>query len=77
MPPVWCNQIDAHEIHHGKRLEVRLSLTLALSTKQVTVRISSVKFPEGMIHGYTIYLHLHSFRIELKGKEISSSPLHS
>ncbi|GFW75764.1 hypothetical protein TNCV_4429471 [Trichonephila clavipes] len=33
------------EIHRGNGLEVRLSLALALSTIQVTVRLSSVKFP--------------------------------
>ncbi|GFY10503.1 hypothetical protein TNCV_2565311 [Trichonephila clavipes] len=37
MPPVWRSQVEAHEIHRGKRLEVRLSLALALSSKQVKV----------------------------------------
>ncbi|GFW73785.1 hypothetical protein TNCV_1542391 [Trichonephila clavipes] len=32
----------AHGIHHGKGLDVHLSLTVALSTIQVTVRLSSV-----------------------------------
>ncbi|GFW81741.1 hypothetical protein TNCV_2884151 [Trichonephila clavipes] len=34
-------QIEAHEIHYGKRLDVRLSLAVALNTIQVTVRFSS------------------------------------
>ncbi|GFX58816.1 hypothetical protein TNCV_805201 [Trichonephila clavipes] len=55
--------------------EVRLSL--ALSTIQVTVRISSAKFPEGTIDEDTTYLHLHNFGMELKGRKIFSSPLHS
>ncbi|GFV51130.1 hypothetical protein TNCV_4744071 [Trichonephila clavipes] len=41
------SQIEAHEIHRGNGLDVRLSLALALSTIQVTVRFSSVKFPKG------------------------------
>ncbi|GFU54536.1 uncharacterized protein TNCV_3024981 [Trichonephila clavipes] len=36
------NQIEAHEIHHGKGLDVRLSLAVALSTILLTVRFSSV-----------------------------------
>ncbi|GFV58919.1 uncharacterized protein TNCV_1826271 [Trichonephila clavipes] len=67
-------QIEGHEIHRGKELEVRLSL--ALSTKQMTVRISSAKFPEGTIDGDTTYLYLHNLGKELKGKEIFSTPLH-
>ncbi|GFV00382.1 hypothetical protein TNCV_3643601 [Trichonephila clavipes] len=72
MPPVERSQIEAHGIHRGKGLEVRLSL--ALSTIQVTVRISSAKFPEGTIDGDTTNLHLHNLGIELKGSEIFSSP---
>ncbi|GFU40168.1 hypothetical protein TNCV_2052551 [Trichonephila clavipes] len=72
MPPVRRSQIEAHKIHHGKGLEVPLSL--ALSTIQVTVRFSSVKFPEGTIDGDTTYLHLHNFCMELKGREIFSNP---
>ncbi|GFT95931.1 hypothetical protein TNCV_312581 [Trichonephila clavipes] len=34
-------QIQAHEIHHGKGLDVRLSLNVALSTMQVIVRFSA------------------------------------
>ncbi|GFW03080.1 uncharacterized protein LOC103524116 [Trichonephila clavipes] len=60
MPPVRCSQIEAHEIHHSKGLEVRLSL--ALSTIQVIVRISLAKFPGGTIDGATTYLHLHNLR---------------
>ncbi|GFW96860.1 hypothetical protein TNCV_2159961 [Trichonephila clavipes] len=74
MPPVCRSQIDAHEIHRGKGLEVRLSLTLALSTLQVTVRISSAKLPEGMTDSNTTYLYLHILGMELKGREIFSSP---
>ncbi|GFW34890.1 hypothetical protein TNCV_978281 [Trichonephila clavipes] len=48
MPPVRRSQIDAHEIRRGKGLEIRLSL--ALSTIQMTVRFSSVKFPEAGVH---------------------------
>ncbi|GFV86149.1 hypothetical protein TNCV_671461 [Trichonephila clavipes] len=66
---------EAHEIHRGKWLEVRLSL--ALRTIQVTVRISSVKFSEGTIDGDTTYVHLHNFAMRLEGREIFSSPLHS
>ncbi|GFW63116.1 uncharacterized protein TNCV_4454641 [Trichonephila clavipes] len=33
-----------HEIHRGKELDVRLSSALALSTMQVIVRFSSVRF---------------------------------
>ncbi|GFU06755.1 hypothetical protein TNCV_4353201 [Trichonephila clavipes] len=43
--------MEAHAIHRGKGLEVRMSL--ALSTIQVTVRFSSAKFPEGTIDGAT------------------------
>ncbi|GFV02017.1 hypothetical protein TNCV_3904191 [Trichonephila clavipes] len=49
-PLLFCScylsdsQIEAHEIHRGNGLDVRLSLTLALRTVQVTVRFSSVKF---------------------------------
>ncbi|GFV28910.1 hypothetical protein TNCV_540291 [Trichonephila clavipes] len=77
MPPVRHSQAEAHEIHRGKRLEVLLSLALVLSTIQVTVRISSVKFPEGTIDGDTTYLHLHNLDMELKERGIFSSPLHS
>ncbi|GFU42490.1 hypothetical protein TNCV_4556141 [Trichonephila clavipes] len=66
------SQIEAHKIHRGKGLEVRLSL--ALSTIQVTVRFSSAKFPEGPIDDDTTYLHLHNFCMELKWREIFSSP---
>ncbi|GFV90604.1 hypothetical protein TNCV_2223201 [Trichonephila clavipes] len=34
MPPVGCSQIGAREIHHGKGLDARMSLLLALSTIQ-------------------------------------------
>ncbi|GFS79792.1 uncharacterized protein TNCV_749881 [Trichonephila clavipes] len=68
----YVRQIKAHEIHSGRGLEVRLSL--ALSTIQVTVRFSSAKFQEGTIDGDTTYLHLQKFCIELKGREIFSSP---
>ncbi|GFT52096.1 hypothetical protein TNCV_4504741 [Trichonephila clavipes] len=74
MPPVCRSQIEAHEIHRGKGLEVRLSLTLALSAIRVTVGISSVKFPEGTIDGDTTYLHLHNLGMELKGREYSPVP---
>ncbi|GFW75645.1 hypothetical protein TNCV_4428281 [Trichonephila clavipes] len=70
MPPVRRSQIETHEIHRGKELEVRLSL--ALSTIQVTVRFSSARFPKGTIDGDTAYLHLHNFCIDLKGREIFS-----
>ncbi|GFX23044.1 hypothetical protein TNCV_360581 [Trichonephila clavipes] len=63
------NQIEAHEIHRGKGLDVRMSLDLALSTIQVTVRISS-----GTIDGDTTDLHLHNLGMELKRREIFSSP---
>ncbi|GFT18953.1 transposable element Tcb1 transposase [Trichonephila clavipes] len=66
------SQIEAHEIHLGKGLEVRLSL--ALSTLQMTVRFSSAKIPEGTIDGDTTYLYLQNFCMELKGREIFSSP---
>ncbi|GFU82982.1 hypothetical protein TNCV_935851 [Trichonephila clavipes] len=62
-------QIRAQEIHHGKGLEVRLSL--ALSTVQVTVRFSSAKFPEGTIESDTTYLY--NYCMELNGREIFSS----
>ncbi|GFW67548.1 hypothetical protein TNCV_3392191 [Trichonephila clavipes] len=64
--------MEAHEIHRGKELEVRLSL--ALSTIQVTVRISSAKFPERMIDGDTTDSHLHNLSMELKGKKVFYSP---
>ncbi|GFV04428.1 hypothetical protein TNCV_920481 [Trichonephila clavipes] len=69
MPPVGRSLIETHEINRDKGLEVRLSLVL--STIQVTVRFSSVKFPEGTIDGDTTYLHLHNFYMELKGREYS------
>ncbi|GFS53908.1 hypothetical protein TNCV_3761421 [Trichonephila clavipes] len=65
------NDIEAREIHRAKGLEVRLSL--ALSTIQVTVRFSSVKFPEETIDGDNTYLHLHNFCMKLKGREIFSN----
>ncbi|GFW43877.1 hypothetical protein TNCV_4785881 [Trichonephila clavipes] len=72
--------VVAHEIHRGKGLDVRLSLALALSTIQVTVRFSSVKFPKGRyiftLDGDTTDLHLHNLGVELEGKKIFSSPLH-
>ncbi|GFT25644.1 hypothetical protein TNCV_1965541 [Trichonephila clavipes] len=75
MPPVGRSRNEAHEIHPGKGLEVRLSLAYTLSTIQETVRISSAKFPEGMIDGVFTYFYLHNFAMELEGKEIfSKSP---
>ncbi|GFW46699.1 hypothetical protein TNCV_4377861 [Trichonephila clavipes] len=74
MPPVCRSQIEAHEIDRGKGLEVRRSLVS--STIQVTVRISSAKFPEETIDGDTTYLHLHNLDMELKGRDIFSSTLH-
>ncbi|GFS92823.1 hypothetical protein TNCV_1162131 [Trichonephila clavipes] len=47
-------------------------MLLALSIKQVKVRISSAKFPEGTIDGGTTYLHLPNLGMELKGREIYS-----
>ncbi|GFV57424.1 hypothetical protein TNCV_1608691 [Trichonephila clavipes] len=42
MPPDRkFHQMKAHEMHHGKRLVVRVSLAAALSTIQMTVRFSS------------------------------------
>ncbi|GFW86136.1 hypothetical protein TNCV_1969441 [Trichonephila clavipes] len=75
MPPGRRSQIEGHEIHRGKELEVRLSL--ALSTIQVTIRFSTAKFPEETIDGDTTCLHLHIFCMELKEREIISSPLRS
>ncbi|GFW92729.1 hypothetical protein TNCV_1735221 [Trichonephila clavipes] len=73
MPPVWHSQIEAHEIHRGMGLEVRLSL--ALSTIQVTVRFSSAKFPEGTIDGDTTSISPSTIPAwKLKGREIVSSP---
>ncbi|GFX00088.1 hypothetical protein TNCV_3080841 [Trichonephila clavipes] len=72
MPPVWRSHIEAHEIHRGKGLEVHMSL--ALNTIQVTVRISSAKFPKGTIDGDTTYFHLHNLGMELNGREIFFSP---
>ncbi|GFX14951.1 hypothetical protein TNCV_4897191 [Trichonephila clavipes] len=81
MPPVWHSQIEAHEIPRGNGLDVRLSLALALSTLQVTVRFSSGKFLKGRqnitIDGATIHIHLHNLGMELKWREIFSSSLHS
>ncbi|GFW26773.1 hypothetical protein TNCV_2851631 [Trichonephila clavipes] len=67
-------QNKAHEVHHGKELEVRHSLALALSTIQVTVPISSLKFPEGTIDGNTTYLHFHNLGMELEGRKCSPVP---
>ncbi|GFW54584.1 hypothetical protein TNCV_5109581 [Trichonephila clavipes] len=36
------SEIKAHEIHHGKGLVAHLSLAVALSTIQLTVRFGSV-----------------------------------
>ncbi|GFU73553.1 hypothetical protein TNCV_3359931 [Trichonephila clavipes] len=36
MPPAWRCQIEAHKNNRCKGLDVRLSLAVALSTKQVT-----------------------------------------
>ncbi|GFW46253.1 hypothetical protein TNCV_2813481 [Trichonephila clavipes] len=38
MPPVWRSQIEAYGIHHGKGLDIHLSLALAFSTIPVTAR---------------------------------------
>ncbi|GFW33650.1 DUF4817 domain-containing protein [Trichonephila clavipes] len=38
--------MEDNKIHRGKGLDVRLSSALALSTIQVTIRFSSVKFPK-------------------------------
>ncbi|GFV31269.1 hypothetical protein TNCV_1640211 [Trichonephila clavipes] len=46
----------------------------ALSTIQVAVRISSAKFPEGVINGDITYLHLHNFAMGLEGREYSPVP---
>ncbi|GFS95166.1 hypothetical protein TNCV_2705121 [Trichonephila clavipes] len=46
MPPERRSQIEAQEMHHGKGLDVRLSLALALITIQITVRFSSVPPPQ-------------------------------
>ncbi|GFV72656.1 hypothetical protein TNCV_411751 [Trichonephila clavipes] len=43
----------------------------------MSVRISSVKFPEGTIDGDITYLHFHNLGMELNGREIFFSPLHS
>ncbi|GFX26248.1 hypothetical protein TNCV_948481 [Trichonephila clavipes] len=72
MPRVWRSQIVAHEIHCDKGLEERLSLTL--STIQVTVRIQSVKLPEGVTDGDTTYLHLHNLGREQKGRNYPPMP---
>ncbi|GFT50618.1 hypothetical protein TNCV_552031 [Trichonephila clavipes] len=52
-----------------------MSLALALSTIQVTSRISSENFLEGTIDGATTYLHLQNLGMELKAGK--SSPLYS
>ncbi|GFU95463.1 hypothetical protein TNCV_4787981 [Trichonephila clavipes] len=62
--------MEAYEIHRDKGLEVRL--LLALATIQVTVRISSAKFPEGTIDGSTTCLHLPNLGMGLMGREIYS-----
>ncbi|GFY14605.1 hypothetical protein TNCV_4828081 [Trichonephila clavipes] len=74
MPPVRRSQIEAHEIHRGKGLDAHMSMALTLSTIQVTVRFSSVKFPKWTIDGGTTDLHLHNLGIELKGREYSPVP---
>ncbi|GFT55421.1 hypothetical protein TNCV_3189281 [Trichonephila clavipes] len=77
MPPVGRRLIEeAYEIHRSKGLEVRLSLTLALSAMQVTVRFSSANFPKWTIDGETTYPHLHNLGMELNAREIFFSPLH-
>ncbi|GFW44124.1 hypothetical protein TNCV_3854851 [Trichonephila clavipes] len=40
VPPLLRYQIEAHEIHYGKGLDVRLSLAVALSTIQMTLRFA-------------------------------------
>ncbi|GFX56740.1 hypothetical protein TNCV_494881 [Trichonephila clavipes] len=40
---------------------------------QMTVRISSAKFPGGTIDGNTTYLHLHNLDMGLKRKETCTS----
>ncbi|GFS60550.1 hypothetical protein TNCV_5073421 [Trichonephila clavipes] len=75
MPTACRRQNEAHKIHRDKGLEVRLSL--ALSSIQVTVRISSTKFPEGTLDGGTTYLPFHNLGMELNGREIFFSHLHS
>ncbi|GFV28507.1 hypothetical protein TNCV_3984581 [Trichonephila clavipes] len=37
MPPVWHCQVEEHAINRGKTLDVRLSLSVTLSTVQVLV----------------------------------------
>ncbi|GFV76598.1 hypothetical protein TNCV_4728181 [Trichonephila clavipes] len=60
--------METHEILRGKGLGKHLSL--ALSTIQVTVRISSAKLPERTIYGDTTDFHLYNLGMELKGREI-------
>ncbi|GFU81797.1 hypothetical protein TNCV_3087091 [Trichonephila clavipes] len=57
MPPVGHSQIEAHEILRSNELDVRLSLTLALSTIQVSVRFSLVKFPKIIVNACERYCH--------------------
>ncbi|GFS77708.1 hypothetical protein TNCV_819851 [Trichonephila clavipes] len=64
MPPVCRSQIEVHEIHRGKGLEVRLSLALALSTTQVTVRINLPKLPELTIDGDTTDFHFYNLDLD-------------
>ncbi|GFV97609.1 hypothetical protein TNCV_2041171 [Trichonephila clavipes] len=45
MPPARRSQIEAHEINHGKGLDVRLSLAVPLSTIQ---DFSTVKNPKSL-----------------------------
>ncbi|GFU57138.1 hypothetical protein TNCV_1780011 [Trichonephila clavipes] len=44
-PPDWQCQIDAHEIHRGKGLHIRLSLAVALNSMPVTSNIWLVSSP--------------------------------
>ncbi|GFW66552.1 hypothetical protein TNCV_3840911 [Trichonephila clavipes] len=66
--------VEAHEINRGKGIEVSMSLAMALSTIQVTVRISSMKLLVGTLDGDTTYLHFHNLDMELKGGEYSLVP---
>ncbi|GFT92086.1 hypothetical protein TNCV_3549581 [Trichonephila clavipes] len=49
-------------------------MALVMSTIQVTIRISSVKFPERMINGNTTYLHLQILPWDWRGGKYSPVP---
>ncbi|GFW18124.1 hypothetical protein TNCV_4006641 [Trichonephila clavipes] len=73
IPPVWRSQIEAHEIHHVKGRDVRLSFALALSTIQI---IPHPPLPQIQKERFSTKLPF-NFSLDVKSMKISSSEVES